>query len=652
MPKKAFGRFKVKSFDEDEWEFEGVASSIEMDLHGDIVVPSGGEFSLPTPFLFQHSSEDPIGNITEIKIIGNKIKVKGYVQKPTDDMPPAMTARLQEAWSSMKTKLMRGLSIGFRALEFEKIESGYKYLKWRLLEISLCTIPANQNGNVTVVRSIFSKNLNKNPAVAEKSPVAVAKKSNGVSFSLKPKGKNMKYAEIIKRLKATIAELREKMAAIQQKSIEEERSKNADERAEFDDAQVQIKELELEIKDLETLQSESIEKAVPVAKSIKSDTKDFSGVAFHEAPEKLDKGIALARFAMAVGAAKGDIPQAERIAKRAFDKDKRLHHIMKAAVDGGSTTDLNWAAKLSEYQEISTDFVEFLRPQTLIGKFGQNGVPALRGLPFNVNIKSQTAGGTAGWVGQGKHKPLTKQAFDSVNLGFTKLAAITVASEELLRFSNPSAEALIRDDLAAAVKQVMDADFIGKTNAGEAGVQPASVTYGLTCANGTGDPEADILSLWTSAINANFDLSGAVYITTPAVAMKLAGLKTVADNRRFPNVTIHGGNIDGVPLLTSSHVDSNLFILAFANEIWLADDGVVTIDASREASLIMDTAPQTVFDGAKAKDATAEDVAASIPVSMFQTNQVAIRAERYVNWLKRRAGAVVCVDTSKNDGWS
>src|SRR5690606_20433256 len=117
--------------------------------------------------------------------------------------------------------------------------------------------------------------------------------------------------------------------------------------------------------------------------------------------------------------------------------------------------------------------------------------------------------------------------------------AISVATDELLRFSNPSAERLIRDDLAAAVIERMDKDFIQIANSGTQGVKPASITYkfngsATAIPGGTASPEADIAALWSIADSGNLDVSSAVFITTPAIARKLAGLVTAADNRRFP----------------------------------------------------------------------------------------------------------------------
>ena len=49
-----------------------------------------------------------------------------------------------------------------------------------------------------------------------------------------------------------------------------------------------------------------------------------------------------------------------------------------------------------------------------------------------------------------------------------------------------------------------------------------------------------------------------------------------------------------------------------------------TIDASQEASLQMDSAPASPAD------------ATTVYVSLWQTNTVGLRAERFVNWKRRR----------------
>ena len=65
-------------------------------------------------------------------------------------------------------------------------------------------------------------------------------------------------------------------------------------------------------------------------------------------------------------------------------------------------------------------------------------------------------------------------------------------------------------------------------------------------------------------------------------------------------------------------------------DVYLADDGQVVVDASREASLQMLDNPTN-----NSASATATSL-----VSLWQTNSVGLRAERFINWKKRRAEAV------------
>ena len=93
-------------------------------------------------------------------------------------------------------------------------------------------------------------------------------------------------------------------------------------------------------------------------------------------------------------------------------------------------------------------------------------------------------------------------------------------------------------------------------------------------------------------------------------------------------------------MIVSQHAHTaaagDMLIAANADAIALADDGQVTVDASREASLEMSDAPTG--------DAGAATPVATSLVSMWQTNSLALRAERFINWEKLRTGAVVYME--------
>ncbi len=128
-------------------------------------------------------------------------------------------------------------------------------------------------------------------------------------------------------------------------------------------------------------------------------------------------------------------------------------------------------------------------------------------------------------------------------------------------------------------------------------------------------------------------------------AMALSLMLNSLGQRAFPGITPNGGDLLGLPVVTSQYCilgtpANNLILLIAAPEIFLADDGGFTIDVSREASLEMNDAP-TMTSGALGSPTGATG---SVVVSMFQTNSIAIRCERFINWARKRSSAVVWMD--------
>jgi HK97 family phage major capsid protein len=332
------------------------------------------------------------------------------------------------------------------------------------------------------------------------------------------------------------------------------------------------------------------------------------------------------------------------VAKHRYPDNPRIqHYLTKAAVPAGTTTDPVWAGPLVDTTNLAAEFLEYLRPQTIIGKFGTGNIPSLRRVPFNVRITGQASGGNAYWVGQGAPKPLTSFAFNAQTLLWAKVAAIAVITEELARFSSPSAETLVRDALRDAIVERLDVDFIDPAQAAVAGVNPASITNGVTpvaTAGSTADNvRADIQNLLEVYIASNQDVSGLVLIMPNTLALALSVMVNTLGQREFPDMTLNGGTIMGLPVITSQYAANasgagNLVIAVNARFVALADDGQVTVDASREASLQMLDNPTN--NSASATPTTM--------VSMFQTNSIALRAERFINWAVLRTGAVQYID--------
>jgi HK97 family phage major capsid protein len=372
-----------------------------------------------------------------------------------------------------------------------------------------------------------------------------------------------------------------------------------------------------------------------------------------KAQPKLDPGIGLARIARVKALAKLDGASVREVARDLYGEDSSTYGFFaKAAVGAATTTGATWAGPLvGDEGGAFADFVEFLRPQTIVGKFGNNGVPSLRRVPFRVPLIGQTSGGAGYWVGEGAAKPLTKFDFSRTTLEPLKVANIAVATMETLRDSSPSSEGIIRDQLAAALTARLDTDFIDPAKAASAGVSPASITNGLTFIASSGntadDVRADIQAVFASFIAANNAPTSGVWIMPATTALALSLMLNPLGQPEFPGITMNGGTLFGLPVIVSQYVPTAydpdaagtdyvsgaLVALVNAQDVYLGDDGGVSVDMSQEASLQMDDAPT---------NNSATPTATSL-VSMFQTNSVAFRAERTINWAKRRASAVAAL---------
>ena len=634
---RAYATLEIKAINEEQRIIVGVASKAETDRQGDLLEPGGALFKLPIPFLWQHDQLSPVGEVFAARVVNDGIEVQARIFDVKDEpsAPPGLIARLDEAWISIKRKLVRGLSVGWKPIRAKRIPEtgGLHALEWLWLELSAVTIPANASATISAVKS-FDVRRSHVP---------------GVSGSHSAKGQTMKtISEQIAGLDATRAVKASRMSEIMTKSAETGSTLSTEDAAEYDGLVGEVARIDEDLdrfRKLEEVQKKSAVAVVGRTPQEASASRSVESARVITVRPNLGPGIEFARYAMCLAAAKGFTPQALAIAEARYPDMDRIHFALKAAVAAGTTTDPNWAGALVQYQQFAGDFIEFLRPRTLLGQFGQNGIPALRPVPFNIRIGAQTTGGDAYWVGQGKPKPLTKFDFDNKTLRWAKVANIAVISEELARFSSPTAEGLVRDGLASAIAGRMDIDFIDPAKAAVADVSPASITNGVTPVVSSGTDadaiRADVKALMAKFIAANISPAQAVWIMSASTALSLSLMRNALGQKEFPDLTMNGGRFEGLPVLVSEYVNmagspgNQIVVLVNASDIYLADDGQVVIDVSREASLEMSDAPTN----SSASGSPLAPVPTQL-VSLWQTNSIGIRAERYVNWERRRDEAV------------
>lgn len=166
----------VKSINEteDTRTITGIASTPKMDRDNDIVEAKGATFTLPLPLLWQHNHNFPIGEVIEATVTDKGVEFVAKIAKV--DEAGTLKDRLDEAWLSIKSGLVKCVSVGFKALEYEYIKDSYGlHIKtWDWYELSLVTLPANPDAIITSVKQIkkaFSDADTETSPVIENEPV-------------------------------------------------------------------------------------------------------------------------------------------------------------------------------------------------------------------------------------------------------------------------------------------------------------------------------------------------------------------------------------------------------------------------------------------------------------------------------------------------
>lgn len=445
-----------------------------------------------------------------------------------------------------------------------------------------------------------------------------------------------KYAEQIAAFEQKRASLVAANEDIMAKAAEQGATLDESQQQEFDGNQADVEAVDAHLKRLRGLEKSAVAEAKPILGRT-ADEGSASRAPTVEARVKAkapEPGIRFARYARCLGLArKGGRDLMSVVQDEYGYRDPELVGVVKATVSAVNTTT---DAALIGNEGGFGDFVEFLRPMTILGRLGAGGIPSLRRVPFRVPLIRQTGGSTGYWVGEGAAKPLTKPAWGRTELAPLKAANIAVATMEALRDSSPSAEAMLRDDLAAAIAAAIDTAFIDPTNAGSPGVKPASITSGITPIPSSGNDGASVREDARRAmmvfVGADNPLTSGVWVMSSSTALALSLMRTALDQPEFSGITMNGGTFMGLPVVTSSYAGDNV-VLMNASDVWVADEGGVAVDFSTEASLQMLDNPTV-----NSITPTATDL-----VSMFQTNSVAFRAERTINWARRRDTGIALI---------
>jgi HK97 family phage major capsid protein len=625
----AYSALEIKAIDNDQRIIEGIASSIEPDQSGHVMEPKGAQFKLPMPFLWFHNIREPIGEVFEARVVPEGIYIKARISRV--DQPGRVKDRLDDAWQSFKASppLVRGLSIGWNPIEYEPIRgtSYTRFKKWYWGETSAVTTPMNSGTTILSVKQLdLAASGLHTPGDTGTLPIVRAQKGAPA----------MTTSEQITAFETKRAAHTARMTAIMTGT--EGSTLDDTQREEYTTLEREVDSIDEHLPRLRKLEKTLQLTATPITGTTSATTaSDLRGgmatTSQVTVRPNLPKGTGFTRFCMAMASGKGDSYATMERAKQWHETTPEVELMVKAAVAAGTTSDSTWAGPLVVSQPIIDEFLELLRPRTLLGR-----IPGLKQVPFNVTVPSQTTGGTYGWVGQNKPKPVTKADYSTVTLTFNKVAGIIVLSEELVRLSTPSAEGLVREEMIAGMGAFLDQQFVDPAVAVSAGVNPASITNGAATIASSGVTGAaakvDLASRVGVFVAANIPLSESVWLMNEANAFGIGLSINGLGQPLFPGFNGQdGGRLMGIPVVVSNNVGARI-VLVHTPSVLYADEGGVRVDVSREASVQMDSAPTDTVD------------ATTVYLSLWQRNLVGLKAERFITWKLARAASVTYITTA------
>lgn len=663
MAHKAYSLLTVKSIDEEKRIITGIASTPTADRVKDIVEPMGAKFKVPMPLLLYHNGTLPVGTVDFAKPTKEGIPFRASLPNVKEE--GTVRERVNEAWHSLKYKLLAAVSIGFNPLEggVELMKNGgLRFKAWEWMELSLVSVPANPDAVILGFKSMDSDGIHKalgtSPSDDKERTELINKIKSADAALLAALGTKQRTANTPgvtgKSIKGntmkTLQELREERtqkAARMQELLEIE-DMNADESAEFDGLETEMKQIDTDIRKarFDYLNSGS---ATPVeGKSTKEGSRSRSPniiVKGSDVDEKF-QGQNYTRMIIAKALShnarmNGDNLSALAIAESRWGKtNPTLVALMKAnEVAGGGSGSGEWGAELVTADNRYTgDFIEYLTSRTVYDKL------PLRQIPANVTIKGQDGTATGYWVGESKPIPVSKADFSTVSLTPLKVAALAVVSNELLRDSSPAAEMLIRDALVDASSQRVDTTFLS-TIAASAGVSPAGLLNGVTPSLSSGTDAAavrtDVKALYRNFIT-NKNIGGLQWVMNPAQAKAISLMVNSLGQTEFPGLNATGGELLGDPVVTGDNVEGSFLILLKPSDIYRIGDTGVEVSMSREAAIEQNSAPTGATD-------TPVGVSQAW-TSMFQSESTAIKVVRSINFAKRRSTAVAYISDADYDG--
>lgn len=365
----------------------------------------------------------------------------------------------------------------------------------------------------------------------------------------------------ILELRRKRAEVNEKVQIFAKKS-ETEAGLTNEELEQFNLLCKEFDEISSKIEMLEKAEKMQAEMAIPVnpvkgpAVVVKQEIKQYPGAG-------------VARIAMAIAAAKGNLNEAALFAKNEIGDLGVAMAITTSQSSGGALIP----------QNLHDEVIELLKARSVVRKLGARSIPLPNG---NLNMPRMAGGATAYYSGENEDIKSSVSKFDDAKLSAKKLTALVPIPNNLIGFAGFNVEQLVLQDILAAISVREDKAFLRDDGSNNTPKGLRSTAYdNKRTVEWTGSAvdlnaiDTYLDSLILKLMESNSLMIKCGWAISPRTYMKLFGLRDGNGNKVYPEMS--KGLLKGYPIEHTTTIPSNLGAGGNESEIYFADFNDIVI---------------------------------------------------------------------------
>lgn len=235
------------------------------------------------------------------------------------------------------------------------------------------------------------------------------------------------------------------------------------------------------------------------------------------------------------------------------------------------------------------EVVELLRKASAVRRLGPTVVPMPHGTLLMAKL---TGGAQADYLGENTAITPSLPSFGQIRLTARKLAALVPISNDLIRYSAPAADQVVRDDLVTALAEREDLAFLYGNPTG-AGNDPKGIRHWVLPAQEipssgatVDDMVADLAQLVLALQEGKARMLRPAWIMAPRTLQALMAVRDGSGHFVF-RPELQNGTLNGYPVATSLHVPvapSSEILLVDMADVLIGEATGLLIDASGEAA--------------------------------------------------------------------